>query len=486
MAEVATFGYSPDQPAGCGGLADVSTMTPPAPIPNERERLAALERYEMLDTPAEAEFDDLTSLAAQICGTPIALISLVDTHRQWFKSKVGLDLPETSREVSFCGHAIHGQHLLEVPNTREEFLFYDNPLVTGPPEIRFYAGMPLATPDGQKLGTLCVMDRIPRQLTQAQRDALGRLGRQVMNQMDLRLTNRRLAAAGEELRGREERSRLLIESAPDATLLVNEDGLIMLVNSQTERLFGYSREEMIGQPAEMLLPDRVRAANHKRGASVFSTTAPRAMRKSHALTGRRKNGTDVSIELGLKPLPTSAGTLLLASFVAVTTRKRTGNQLNRLKHDLKQRRLLERARRELSDLTATVSQDLKAPLRGIGALANWLVTSYANRLDGSGREQLNLLALKLRRLNALMDGVPTTSSANRSQEAGAAAAFDVAEISFSEKISSTVTRGVSARNPDRRSHPIVDSSRGSSARRDHVSAGDREPNERLSEIVVAA
>src|SRR3954470_15203967 len=134
-------------------------MTPAGPTSNERERLAALERYQVLDSPPEKEFDDLTSLAAHICGTPIALVSLVDAHRQWFKSKVGLETTETSRDISFCGHCIQLPNLMEVPDARQEFMFYDNPLVTGDPGICFYAAMPLATPDGQNLGTLCVMDR---------------------------------------------------------------------------------------------------------------------------------------------------------------------------------------------------------------------------------------------------------------------------------------------------------------------------------------
>jgi PAS domain S-box-containing protein len=457
-------------------------MTPAAPTSDECERLAALECYEMLDTPAEAEFDDLTSLAAQICGTPIALISLVDAHRQWFKSRVGFDASETSREVSFCGHAIHGPHLLEVPNTREEFLFYDNPLVTGEPNIQFYAGMPLATPDGQKLGTLCVMDRVPRYLTQVQRDALGRLGRQVMNQMELRLTNRRLAAAGEDLRALEERFRLLVESTPDATLLANEQGLITLVNSQMERLFGYAREELIGQPLEMLVPNFSRKAKHKDGAGPFRARASRGTRKGRSAIGRRKNGTEVPIEIGLKPLPTSAGRLIL--IVAVKARKRSGNQVNRLKHDLKQkRRQLEQARHELNELAATVAQDLKAPLRGIGSLANWLVTSYANRLDGSGREQLNLLALKLRRLNALAESISTCSSTSSGRLTLSNVALEVAQISPSEKTSAIA---VASQNLVDRPAAIVKAGPRSSRGRNRISSGDLEPNERLDEIVAAA
>jgi GAF domain-containing protein len=153
-----------------------------APLPaNETERLKALYQFEILDTLAEQVFDDLTLIASRICDTPIALISLIDEDRQWFKSRIGLDAQETPRDLAFCSHAILQHEILEVKDATQDRRFADNPLVTGDPRIRFYAGAPLLTGEGYGLGTLCVIDRMPRELTPKQREALQALSRVVLN-----------------------------------------------------------------------------------------------------------------------------------------------------------------------------------------------------------------------------------------------------------------------------------------------------------------
>lgn len=164
-----------------------------APLPkNEDERLAELLSYDIIDTEAEKLFDDLTALASQICETPIALISLVDPNRQWFKSRIGLDAEETSREIAFCSHAILQEDVFEIPNATLDPRFHDNPLVTGSPDIRFYAGAPLITPSGHAIGTLCAIDKKPRRLTDAQKTSLQTLGKSVVAHLELRRKNREL------------------------------------------------------------------------------------------------------------------------------------------------------------------------------------------------------------------------------------------------------------------------------------------------------
>src|SRR5690242_2720124 len=169
-----------------------------APIPkNDAQRIKVLWQYEILDTVPEEMFDDLTELAARICEAPIALISLVDENRQWFKSKVGVTLSETSRDISFCGHAIKQDDLFIIPDAMKDQRFAHNPLVTSDPKIRFYAGAPLITPDGHALGTLCVIDKVPRELRLEQQQALRVLSRHVMTQLELRRHAKELHAARE-------------------------------------------------------------------------------------------------------------------------------------------------------------------------------------------------------------------------------------------------------------------------------------------------
>lgn len=168
----------------------------PAPLPfGESERLARLERFLILDTPPEAGFDRITRTAALVVGMPISLVSLVDSDRQWFKSSYGLEAKETPRRIAFCSHAILQRDVFVVEDTLEDERFRDNPLVVSDPGIRFYAGAPLITKDNYQLGTLCVIDRQPRILSDAQKTVLRDLADMVMDEMELRLVNEELRRA---------------------------------------------------------------------------------------------------------------------------------------------------------------------------------------------------------------------------------------------------------------------------------------------------
>jgi anti-sigma regulatory factor (Ser/Thr protein kinase) len=178
----------------------------------EKARLAALRSYKILDTDPEKAFDDLTILASHICETPVALISLIDADRQWFKSRVGVNLSETPLEVSFCAVAIHQSHLFVVPDATKDARFSSNPFVVNDPKIRFYAGAPFKSSDGHPLGTLCVVDVVPRQLTPSQQNALLALSRQVQAQFELRKNLMELRSALEQRdKAEAERDRTIVE-----------------------------------------------------------------------------------------------------------------------------------------------------------------------------------------------------------------------------------------------------------------------------------
>ncbi len=273
-----------------------------APRTDEPARLAALESYDILDTEAETGYDALTRLAADLCGVPISLISLIDDRRQWFKSNFGLgDARSTPREQAFCAHAIASPEIFEVENALLDARFVENPLVTGDPNIRFYAGMPLIDDDGFALGTLCVIDNTPRTLSETQRRQLGLLALAVTEL----IKRRKRVPPTSELPTPILESALELSHDPLVIQTVNADGkrVIAYVNTAFEKLFGYKSTEIVGTSGEILYGDSanfVKRAQHVEAvrASGFSESVIELFSKDEAPLTVEMRTREVQLEAG--------------------------------------------------------------------------------------------------------------------------------------------------------------------------------------------
>ena len=314
---------------------------------NEIQRLKTLRSLDLLDTEAESEFDELTALAAQICDVPVALISLVDENRQWFKSKVGLAVDETSRDVAFCAHSIlNPDEIMEIPDARLDRRFADNLLVAQDPKIRFYAGAPLTASNGHTLGTLCVLDYSPRKLSASQKAALEMLRLLVIRLIELRQSYKILKNSQEKLSAKNTRleteseqtavsleqevgmrveseilSRRILDMALDAVISVDQQGNVIYWNPKAELIFGYSAPyaqgknlfELVVEPREhVVIKERL---NHFLNNEIKSIKADRFEMMAVRVDGQR-----VPIEVAVMALK-SYGEYVFTGFVRDLTER---------------------------------------------------------------------------------------------------------------------------------------------------------------------
>ena len=318
----------------------------------EEKRLRALERHGLLDTPSEREFDDIVRLAARVCDVPVALISLVDRERQWFKANVGLPgVAETARCISFCTYAIEQcQELFVVEDAQRDARFAQNPLVTGAPHIRFYAGAPLRTEDNYLLGTLCVIDTVPRVLDEGQRQSLLALKRQVELLMRLRL----------RVKQSEARNLQLLESSGDAVFLLDEEGQVLESNPVAERLL-LRDGGVAGLPFDTLVPEEERERVRELLAELLARGSVRVE------------------DLGLS---SAAGERRSLDITGSLQEQGAVRRVLLVGHDLTERRQLERQRLQndrlmsMGTLAAGIAHEINNPiayvLANLGHLRDWL------------------------------------------------------------------------------------------------------------------
>ncbi|KLJ01933.1 EAL domain-containing protein [Luteimonas sp. FCS-9] len=297
----------------------------PFPIPpDEALRASTLADYHVLDAPAEPEFDRLVQLASRLFSVPIVLISLVTRDRQVFKARVGLEVCETERDVSFCAHAILQDDVMVVPDALEDPRFAANPLVLGPPFIRFYAGKPLVTPGGQRLGTVCLIDTQPRQeFSQSERDNLSDIAELVMDRMELtRLEYMR--AIGQA------RFENIAATSPDAIICTTDTGQVTFWNHAAERLFGYAAEEATGRCSSLIVPDSWREAYFEDLARLRDSGTMEAVGRTIVRSGLRRDGSEFPAEISLSSWQEGRARSVGAIVRDITERRRNEDRLYRL------------------------------------------------------------------------------------------------------------------------------------------------------------
>ena len=365
-----------------------------APVPDDEDaRLQALHDYQILDTDQEAEFDDFTMLAAHICGTPIALISLINSDRQWFKSKVGMDADETPRDQAFCAHALHQPGVFLVPDAQADARFADNPLVIGETDVRFYAGAPLVTAEGHALGTLCVIDHIPRTLTGEQERALQALSRQIIARLELRRQLAERRKTEQELRASEALKATILQSALDCIITINQAGRVLEWNPASEATFGYRREEALGRElADLIIPSTLRTAHRQGMAHYLATGVGPVLHKRIEISAVRSNGAEFPIELAITPLVLESGTLFTATLRDISERRQAEEALH-WAHDEMETRVEQRTA-ALAEANRALSAEVAERQQMQAQLAHALqerenimetVPDILFRLDLSGR-----------------------------------------------------------------------------------------------------
>ncbi|MDT7043130.1 sensor histidine kinase [Candidatus Nitronereus thalassa] len=394
---------------------------------NESERLAVLNSYQILDTPPEPQFDDLTILAAQICQTPIALVSLVDPDRQWFKSKVGVTACETPRDWAFCAHALHEKDLLLVSDALADPRFAKNPLVTSEPHIRFYAGAPLRTREGHALGTLCVIDQVPRELTVEQRSGLMVLARQVVAQFELRkhlkeqehlilMQQEHMAANAvlrDNLRELASRNSLILSSAGEGIYGLDTEGRTTFVNPAAANMLGYTPDELIGMPMHPIMhhtkPDG--SSYPKEECPMYAAFKEGTVQRIEYELLWRKDGTSFPVTYTSTPVKDDRDQIVgaVVTFNDITQRK----QDEQARHDWTI--ALERSNKELDDFAYIASHDLKEPLRGIHNYSSLLLEDYGGALEEEGRAKCETLIRLCQRMEDLINSLFHYSRAGRTE-----------------------------------------------------------------------
>lgn len=297
-------------------------------------RLKALRRYRILDTPRERRFDDFTWLAARVCDVPIAIVTLLDDARQWFKSEVGLGVRETPIEVAFCRYTVMSDEVLEVPDALEDDRFKDNPLVLGEPHMRFYAGAPLIAPGGLRIGSMAVIDRKPRRLTQDQREALQRLARQVVHQLELRLVNLKLEAT----QGFLEAAMAVNDMAPwehdlEEDVFRFNDRFYDLLATTAEREGGYEMPTEVYQ--REFFPDGLgELVNEGVENAMTASDTSFIQRFEHQVVRRDGEVRDWTVAFGIERNESGTTIRTFGANQDVTERKRAERELRRLNSDL--------------------------------------------------------------------------------------------------------------------------------------------------------
>jgi len=346
----------------------------PAIPANEEARIAALRAYDVLDSEPDPQFDALAKLAAHIAGVPMALVTLIDTDRQWFKARYGIDELETTRDESFCGHAVASGAPLVVTDAKDDQRFFDNPLVTGSPHVRFYAGMPLRTPEGHVLGTLCALDQAPRELTAEQLEMLDALAGQAVALLEARRRNLALQTF-----------RRTLDQVPDSVSIIDADTLrFEYVNASVLRQASLSRQEMLELRPLELLPEgeqiRIRAAfDVARADPAKIQTVETSYRDPEGLLHVR----EVNLQY-------------------VAHENQPGGRFITVSRDVSARRRVEELQAEF---ISTVSHELRTPLTSIRGSLGLVAGGITGPLPAEAKEYVNIALSNSDRLVRLINDI---------------------------------------------------------------------------------